>query len=279
VIPLPSPSNPDSGLPHLLSRLRGYLFINPLIWLYTVVMGTFSLLSSFFDKDGSIQHWFAHTWSRMILKTIFSPITVEGLDHIQPGKTYVFAASHGSAMDIPMLYSYLPGQFRIMAKKELFVVPFMGWHLKRSGQISIDQSSARSAIRSLSESVDTLKQGMSVMIFPEGGRSPDGTIQPFMPGAFYAAIKAGVEVVPIALVGLWEILPMNTYHIKPGPIRMIVGQPVGVEDHGPRDADKLSAMVQQQIEELYYGAASVPDPRKTQLGSPAAQEAAEKLVN
>ena len=121
----------------------------PLIYLYTAIMGSLSLLSSFFDRDGRVQHWFARTWSRMILDTAFVHVKIEGLEHIDPAQAAVYAANHLSALDIPVLYASLPTQFRILAKSELFRYPFMGWHLTRSGQIPIDQGDARASLRSL----------------------------------------------------------------------------------------------------------------------------------
>src|SRR5271157_195981 len=94
----------------LLSRLRSYCVFAPLIYLYTAIMGSLSLLSSFFDRDGRIQHWFARTWSRMILKTAFVRVKIEGLQHIDPAQAAVYAANHLSALDIPVLYASIPGQ-------------------------------------------------------------------------------------------------------------------------------------------------------------------------
>ena len=123
---------PDRGLRHLLSRLRSYFIYDPLIWLYTIIFGLLSLLSSFIDRDGGIQHGFARLWSRVILHTIAARIQVVGMEKIDPGKAHIYAVNHLSALDIPVLYAYLPTQFRILAKKELFRYPFLGWHLRRT---------------------------------------------------------------------------------------------------------------------------------------------------
>src|SRR5450432_1598324 len=122
-----------------LSRLRSYFFFDPLIWLYTVVLGVASIPFGLFDKDGSILHWFAQIWAKGVMKVIFSPMRVIGLDKIDFSKAHVYAVNHGSALDIPVLYAYLPFQFRILHKKELLAYPIVGWHLKRSGQVCVDQ--------------------------------------------------------------------------------------------------------------------------------------------
>jgi 1-acyl-sn-glycerol-3-phosphate acyltransferase len=242
---------------HLLSRLRGYFIFNPLIWFYTVVLGTGSLISSFFDRDGRIQHGFARLWSRLIMKTVFSPVTVTGLEKIDTSKPHLYAVNHLSAMDIPALYVALPFQFHIMAKKSLFHYPFLGWHLRRSGQIAVDAESALASMRSLNRAAESLKNGMPLVIFPEGGRCRDGHLQPFMPGGFYVAIKAGIDIVPMALVGTFELLPMNTYHIQPRPLELLIGEPISTKGYTSRQVDQLSAVVHKAIGELYYSKAQV----------------------
>jgi 1-acyl-sn-glycerol-3-phosphate acyltransferase len=243
-----------------LSRLRSYCIFVPLIYLYTGVMGTLSLLSSFFDRDGRMQHWFARTWARMILRTSFIDVQAEGLQHIDPSQPVVYAANHLSALDIPVLYASLPAQFRILAKRELFKYPFLGWHLKRSGQIPIDQGDARASLRSLNHASGSLRKGMPLVIFPEGGRSRDGRLQDFMGGAFYMAIKAQAPVVPIALVGTYEHLPMNSYHLRPGRVEMIVGEAISTKGMVPREMDKLSAHVREVMAEMYYSRSQVCPP-------------------
>ena len=240
----------------LLSRLRSYFFFDLLIWLYTVVFGIASIPFGFFDKDGSILHDFARAWAKMIMKTIFSPLRVIGLEKIDSSKTHVYAVNHASALDIPVLYAYLPFQFRIVHKKELLSYPIVGWHLKRSGQVCVDQQHPARSVGSIRSALKTLKGGMPLVIFPEGGRTPDGRIQPFLPGAFFLAIKAQVDIVPVALVGTYELLPMDTYHIKPRPLEMRVGEPIATAGLTLRGMEELSGKVQRAMEEMYYRNAS-----------------------
>jgi len=250
-----------SQLAHTLSFLRSILVLNNLIYLYTVVLGTLSILSSVFDSSGRTQHWFARTWSWLILKTAMCPVTVTGLERIDTSRAYMYAVNHLSALDIPMVYVHLNFPFRIMAKEELFHYPFMGWHLRRSGQVSIDRSNALASMRSLNRAAETLKAGMPLVVYPEGGRSVDGQVLPFLSGVFYAAIKAQADVVPVALVGGFEALPMNTFHIMPRPLQMLVGEPIPTTGLTPRDMEALAVRVQKAVADLYYSRAEVPDPR------------------
>jgi 1-acyl-sn-glycerol-3-phosphate acyltransferase len=250
-----------SGFMHWLSRLRSYFILDPLIFLYTGVLGALSLLSSFFDRDGRIQHKFARLWSRMILKTAMVRVTVSGFENLNLSAPHVYAANHISAFDIPVLYESLPFQFRIVANKYLFNYPFLGWHLRRSGQIAIDSASPRATFKSLLRAVDDLKSGTSTVIFPEGGRSTTGHIQPFLNGAFYLAVKAQVDIVPVAIVGTFELLPMNSFHIQPRPVELIFGKPIPTAGMTLHDLEKLADKVQTAIRDMYYARSVVPDPR------------------
>ena len=230
-----------------LSFLRSILILNNLIYLYTIVLGALSLVASLFDGSGRVQQWFARTWSWLILKTAMIRVTVRGREKVDFSKPHLYAVNHASATDIPTLYVHLPFQFRIIAKHELFRYPFMGWHLRRSGQIPINRDNAHQSFRSLRNAVEGLKKGMPLVVFPEGGRTETGYLQPFLPGAFYVAIKAQVEVVPVALIGTYDILPINTFHIHPGPVQMIFGDPIPTTGMTLHDMEKLAEQVKAAI--------------------------------
>jgi 1-acyl-sn-glycerol-3-phosphate acyltransferase len=174
------------------------LFITaPLIFLYTGIMGSISVASSLVDSTGRVQHWCARAWSRLILWTSRVRLRVSGLDNIRPGKRYVLCVNHQSHMDIPIVLAALPFQFRFAAKKQLFRYPFLGWHLRRSGHVPIDRENPHAAVKSLRDAAETIRQGTSVVIFPEGGTSLDGSIKPFKGGGFMLATQSGAEAVPI----------------------------------------------------------------------------------
>ena len=236
-----------------LSRLRSYFILDPLIWAYTLILGTLSLVCSFFDRNGRIQHNVARLWSWLIMKTILSPVKVIGMDKdkIDKSKPRVYAVTHASALDIPILYVNLPFQFRIIFKSELLAYPFIGWHLKRSGQVCINQQNPAASIGAIKSALRGLRSGTPLVIFPEGGRTQDGQIQPFLPGAFFLAIKAQADIVPIALAGTFDLLPMNTYHIKCQPLEMRVGEIIPTAGLTVRDTDEVSAKVKSAIEALH----------------------------
>jgi len=242
------------------SRLRSYFIFDPLIWAYTLILGTLSLICSLFERNGRIQHNLARFWSWLIMKTILSPVKVTGMDRNDDVKNNdkiglyrprVYAVTHASALDIPILYVYLRFQFRIIFKSELLAYPFIGWHLKRSGQVCINQQNPAASIGSIKSALRSLRSGMPLVIFPEGGRTQNGEIQPFLPGAFFLAIKAQADIVPVALIGTFDLLPMNTYHIKSQPLEMRVGEVIPTTGLTVRDTEDVSAKVKSAIEALH----------------------------
>ncbi len=246
-----------------LSRFRSYFILDPLIWVYTLTLGTLSLIGSLWDRNGRIQHQFARLWSWLVMKTILSPVTVtgwsdgNGKSRFDNSKPRVYAVTHASALDIPVLYVHLPFQFRIIFKSELLAYPFVGWHLKRSGQVCINQQNPSASIGAIKSALRSLRAGMPLVIFPEGGRTRDGKIQPFLPGAFFLAIKAQAAIVPIALVDTFDLLPMNTYHIRCQPLEMRVGEPIATDGLTVEDTEQIAARVKSAIEALQSAPRSV----------------------
>jgi 1-acyl-sn-glycerol-3-phosphate acyltransferase len=155
-------------------------------------------------------------------------------------------------MDTPAIFSALPFQFRIVARHNLWSIPFIGWHLSRSGQIPVNVGNPRASIASLSGGVKTLKSGMPLFIFPEGGRTATGHLKPFLNGPAFMAIRARVPIVPMALIGTHELLPQHTKTFFPVPVTLAVGQPIPTEGFSAQDVDSLTAALASRIADLYY---------------------------
>src|SRR6516165_503536 len=189
-----------------LSYARSLLVTAPLIFLYTGVMGTLSLAGSLVDSRGRFQHGCSRIWAKMILWTARVRVRVYGLEHVQEGMPYVLCVNHQSHMDTPIVLAALPFQFRFTPKKQLFRYPFLGWHLRRSGHVPIDRENPHAAVRSLRDAAETIKDGVPILIFPEGGTSIDGSIKPFKGGSFMLATKAEAAVVPVTIRGSRAVL-------------------------------------------------------------------------
>jgi 1-acyl-sn-glycerol-3-phosphate acyltransferase len=162
----------------------------------------------------------------------------------------MYAANHTSYMDTPVVFSALPFQFRILAKKELWSMPFIGWYLNRSGQIPIDTDNPRATLSSLGIGLKALRAGMPLFVFPEGSRTPNGDLQTFLSGAAFLAIRAQVPLIPVALSGVYDLLPMHTRHFYPGELILSVGEPIETLGMTLRNADELTQRLRSSIGEM-----------------------------
>ena len=242
-----------SARPQPLSRFhrwRSNVLQAPFFFLATGIFGSLSLFVSLFEKHGRLQHRIAQAWARVCIFISGSRLIVRGAENLRKYPVAVYAANHTSYMDTPVVFASLPFQFRILAKKELWPIPFIGWHLNRSGQIPIDVENPRASLSSLTAAAKALRAGMPLFVFPEGGRTPDGTLQPFLNGAAYLAIRAQVPLVPIALTGVYDLLPMHTHHFYPSQLTIAVGEPIPTTDRTLRQADELTQQLRSAIEAL-----------------------------
>lgn len=237
--------------PPFALRWLSYLLLIPLIGLATTGFGCLSLLCGLWDKSGRLQHAVAHIWARTLLLIALSPVEIVGLENLHDQQAAVYASNHLSYMDTPVLFAKLPFQFRIFAKQGLWKIPFIGWYLNRSGQVPVDTNSPRSLVASLNRGVSTLKAGLPLVLFPEGGRAATGDLQTMMSGCAYMAIKAQVPLVPLTLIGTYELLPIHVYALHPRALRIVIGEPIPTTGLTTRDADSLTQRLYQSISMTY----------------------------
>jgi 1-acyl-sn-glycerol-3-phosphate acyltransferase len=234
-----------------LSHIRSFVFKCPMICLATIMMGSLSLLASLIDPRGRIQHRTACLWGRMLLLIGNVRMTVEGLEKISAPGCYVLAPNHLSYMDTPVILGSIPVEFRFLAKKSLFSIPFLGYHLYRAGHVAVPLGDARASLKAMTRAARLMRErGLSVLVFPEGGRSETGVLQEFKDGAAYLAIKAGAAVVPIGLIGTYEVLPMGSLHIRGRRVRLKIGDPIPTTGLTVRDRSRLTALMRERISEL-----------------------------
>jgi len=209
----------------------------------TAFWGSMSLGSSLFDRTGGFQHFCMAEWSRECLRVAGVRLQISGLEHVLRDRPQILFSSHSSFADICVLASVLPVQFRWLARKEIFRVPFIGWHLARSGHLKIDRGDRESAVRLLSEAAEKVRGGINLLVFPEGTRSPDGTLRSFKKGVFHLAIDAGVPIVPIRLLGTHRIMPKGTRQLNPSDVSLRVGPPLDASNLGRADLERLMERV------------------------------------
>jgi len=228
---------------------RTVLYLIPAITVYTVVLGTLSIGSSPFQSSGRFAHWCARAWSRLILATTGVHVDVSGLERLESDRAYVFVANHQSIYDIPIVFWSLPYQIRIIAKESLGRFPFLGWHLRRTGHMLVDRRHPnRAAI--FGRASKLMKDGLSLIVFPEGTRSRDGRVAPFKGGSFYLALEAELPVVPISIVGSRHVMLKGRLATYPGRVKLIVHEPIdttGLAGGDPRAARAFAARVRDVI--------------------------------
>jgi 1-acyl-sn-glycerol-3-phosphate acyltransferase len=216
----------------------------------TVICGSISLLVSIFDKSGRAQQRIARVWARSLVWGSGCTLTIQGAENLRKVPVAVYASNHTSYMDTPVIFAALPFQFRILAKKELWPIVFIGWYLGRSGQIPIDTANPRATLSSLSLGIKALRAGMPLFVFPEGKRTPTGELQEFLSGAAYLAIRAQVPLVPIALSGVYDLLPIHTRHFYSTQLTLAAGDPIETLGMTIRQTDELTAQLRDAIESL-----------------------------
>jgi 1-acyl-sn-glycerol-3-phosphate acyltransferase len=224
---------------------RTVFYLIPAISVYTIVLGTLSIGSSLFQSSGRFAHWCARTWSRLILVTTGVHVEVSGLDRLERDRAYVFVSNHQSIYDIPIIFWSLPYQIRIIAKESLGRFPFLGWHLRRTGHMLVDRHRPnRAAIFGRASAL--MKEGLSLIVFPEGTRSRDGRVAPFKGGSFYLALEAGLPVVPISVVGSRHVMLKGRLATYPGHVKLVVHEPIdttGLAGGDPRAARAFASRV------------------------------------
>ena len=224
---------------------RTVFFLIPAISIYTVILGAASLASSLVDRRGYFAHACARAWSRLILKTTGVHVTIEGLDRVTPGTTYIFVSNHQSIYDIPVLFASLPYQLRIIAKESLSRFPVLGWHLRRGGHLFVDRRHPdRAGI--LKRWRALVSEGLSLIIFAEGTRSWDGRVARFKAGSFLLAMEAGLPIVPLAVIGTREVMPKGRLRTAPAHVSLIIHDPIQppvVAEPTAQDAKALAERV------------------------------------
>jgi 1-acyl-sn-glycerol-3-phosphate acyltransferase len=243
-----------------MRKLRGLLFADPAIVLATIFFGTISLIVSFFDNTGALQIRVARAWARTLLSVSGVRVHVEGLEQIDPAGSYVFVSNHLSYMDTPVALAHIPAQFRFLAKRGLFQIPFLGTHLSRAGHIPVPRGDPRAAVKTLQTAAEAIqRKRISMLIFPEGGRS-EGVLRPFKEGGAYIAIRAGAPIVPLVMIGTRQILPYGSGVVLSGHVTLRVLPPIDTSQLTLKGrgalTEKLRALILNELEPARESATS-----------------------
>jgi 1-acyl-sn-glycerol-3-phosphate acyltransferase len=219
-----------------------------LVVLITAFLAFLGILSCLVVPSGDGVISLARLWARVLLSISRVRVVIEGGENIATDGPFVFLSNHQSLFDILAAVRAIPVPFRVLAKRELFYIPVFGWVLRLSGFVAIDRRNREKAIRSLEKAAQRIRRGQSLLIYAEGTRSPDGSLLPFKKGGFILAIRAGVPVIPMTILGSREVLPKGSLRICPGIITVKLGDPIDPRQFRVEEKEALMARVRSAME-------------------------------
>lgn len=219
------------------------------IWAVTVPAALLTVIFGLFDPHGKYVYCVTRFWSWMILALIGVTIKVRGLSRLDGRQQYLFLVNHQSNIDIPVLVQSLANfQLRWIAKKELLWVPFFGWAMWAGKHIILDRADSAGALGSLKKAAARMASGISVVVFPEGTRSPDGRLLPFKRGGFLLAAQTGAPIVPVTISGSYKIMPKGDWRLRPGIVEVHVSEPIPMAARRQGSLRALATEVQRIVE-------------------------------
>lgn len=224
----------------------------------TVLGSLVGLALRLVDKSGDLILDLARAWSRWVTSFAGVKIVVENRASLVPDTPYVFMANHASSLDIWAVFVAIPRRIRLIAKKQLARIPLFGWVMWAGRFILIDRQNGVAARRSIDEAGRRIHDGDSVLLFPEGTRTRDGTLGPFKKGGFHLAIKAGVPIVPVALRGTRELMPAGSLLLRSGTMTVIIGEPIATQGLSDEERTTLNERVRSAVEELLTEKSKAP---------------------
>lgn len=251
--PVPAHATTTAAVP---AYLRGATSLHyPLVWLLgvplTVVFSLAGIVASLGGSDAALAHRLARAWARLLLRLIGVRLRVHGLESLQSTRGGILIANHQSALDIPALLAVLPPPVRFLAAAGLFRIPFMGWYMSRVGYVPVDRHDPRRAREALQRARSRAGDGVSILVFPEGTRTPEGTLVEFKRGSFHLARDSGLAIYPVALRNSGRLMPRGSWRVDPGTIEVLIGAPLA-PDEAP-SAHALSLQARARIAALLNG--------------------------
>lgn len=226
--------------------LYQYLIALP-IFIVLTIFTALTTIAAIPWKNAEWLHKIQQFWARSFCRLLFLPITVEGLENIEPHKSYVFVSNHQSLVDVFVIYGWLPVIFKWIMKKELRKVPLVGAACKAAGHIYIDRSNKVASMRSIEEAERIVKNGVCIVIFPEGTRTRTGEVGRFKRGAFSIATDLHLPIIPISLSGCYEVMPRTRFYARHHATKMTVGKPIDTDSYTEEDRNILIEYTRQEV--------------------------------
>jgi 1-acyl-sn-glycerol-3-phosphate acyltransferase len=231
-----------------------FVFLNAFLFIYSILFCLWGIAISIKDPKGRRVHAYcAVPWSKSVLWVCGIKIKVLGLENLEAEVPRVYMVNHQSYFDIFTLLANLPVQFKFVVKEELMRVPFLGPAMRKAKYVGIERDDPRKAVKSMNAAADRFREGASILIFPEGTRSPDGQLQPFKPGGFHLALKIRGDIVPVSIVGTHRIVPKGSLRVQKGKATMVIGKPISIKDYSKKTMDQLMERVHDVMAQQMQG--------------------------
>ncbi len=236
----------------ILFFIYQWFIAGPIILAVTILTALVTIIGTALGSHRICSYWPAHLWARCVCVLWCVRVNVRGRENISPQQSYVFVANHQGAFDIWSIYGYLNHNFKWLMKKSLEKLPLIGYACHRAGHVFVDDSSLHGIKQTIAESEERLRDGMSVVIFPEGSRSRDGNLTPFKRGAFLLAAEFRLPVVPITIDGSFKAMPRTTYNVTPCTITLTIHKPIWPGANG-FNTRQLMSDCRQEIASALHG--------------------------
>jgi 1-acyl-sn-glycerol-3-phosphate acyltransferase len=223
----------------------------------TIILGIPVMIAGLLSRTGNLAFSISKLWAYTMLAVSFVRTEIKNKDKILKGTSYIIISNHQSLCDIIVLITTLGIQYRWIIKKEILKLPIFGYALYASRNIFIDRSNTTSAIESINKGFDRLPKGVSVMVFAEGTRSPDGQIHEFKKGGFITAVARKISILPVTVNGSRRVMRKGSFTLKPGKIQVVIGNPIDTSgytnDTIPELIDKTRQTIMANFNPEYIG--------------------------
>jgi 1-acyl-sn-glycerol-3-phosphate acyltransferase len=229
------------------SRIFRSVIVVAVVFMPASAFVAWLIILASFVSSGASAHRLLVAWARLVSRILGISASVNGLEKIVPGTSYIITSNHQSILDFLPLISVLPLRFRWVLKKGVADIPFFGWSLTRIGAISVDRSSRLRAVRNILDAARTAKKGWSILIFPEGTISSDSALLPFKRGAFALAVRTGLPILPVGCNGSFKILPRRGRTLQPGHVKVSIGDPIRTKGLDVKDIPGLMERARAEI--------------------------------
>ena len=213
----------------------------------TIPIATSVFIVATFKSNSPLVDKLIRLWARILVRAAGIDLTIENDGVMDRERRYVLVANHSSYFDIPCILAVVPQPIRFMAKVSLFKIPIFGWSLARAGFIPIDRKNRRTAVKSFELAAERIRKGNTIVVFPEEGRSRAREMRRFQRGAFLLALRAGLPMVPMAIVGTYDVFCAGAKRITPGKVTIKVGAPIDTNEYTVRQKEQIADLARTQI--------------------------------